>query len=122
MQHTEPMEHIERENNSMASKPVVSFNKKKYVMLETALNTLSKSSGLISQEQINSVLKTIKTVLKFDPTLPTYTKEDIERNTQYKKQKAAALNTSMYEITNKKYYTKYRNNKRNKSQLCEAPA
>ena len=85
-------------------------------MIEHSLDKAA-ASGQVSKDQIHIILNILQTVLQFDPDIPTYSKEEVAKLNDYKKQKASDLGVTLYELTNKKYYSKYRQEKMSKHSL-----
>jgi len=107
-----PQETTERgdSDESQGMKAVVNFNKKKYNMIEQEFRTHADRIK-ISQDQVDLLLNLLRTALNFDPTMPTYSKDKVQKLNDYRKQRALQAGTSEYEISSKPYYSKYRKTK-----------
>lgn len=75
--------------------------KTKYNDLKDILNTN------FTEEQVELILGTLKKVVNFDPSVPSYTKEDGKKRIEQRREKSKATGMSQYELYGgRKYYEK----------------
>lgn len=108
------------------------FNKKKYAALQQELQQIAANLGL-SSYVLETLHEGICRALAFDPNLPVYSKEQLQKMKTAFKQKLAENNMNSYDAYGRSYYNRNREtciekvsackkSKRDKARVCAGQA
>lgn len=84
-----------------SAKAVSQMNKKRFMEFEKEL-----SNQKLDPSDVRLVLNALCKVLNFDPSVRTYTPEQVARRSAYVKESAKNLGLSLYDLTFRQYYHK----------------
>lgn len=88
-------------------KSVVTITKKRFALLENKLKDLIAQKGL-DEHLISDLCAAICEALAFNPKLPAYTKEVLQRRKQEFKNKLLEKNMNTYDAHGRAYYETHR--------------